>query len=183
MSIKGHHYSVSYRHVNKSVEIRYTQKTVEVFLKGPIIALHQRNSSFDGFSTNPSHRPAAHQHYADLCPEKLLKSANEIGDFTTKWIEVVLYDSSKHIRQQEKICSGVLRLAKSYGKERLEKACQRGLHYKAFSYKNILSILKNNLDQNQIEEEVPKIMILPQEHENIRGGAYYDTEGDEKVLC
>ena len=34
-----------------------------------------------------------------------------------------------------------------YGSERVEKACGRALTIKAYSYKNVKSILKNGLDQ------------------------------------
>ena len=179
VTVKGHSYSVPHKYVKQTVEIRYNQKTVEIFFKGKIIAIHERSNLPGGFSTNPNHRPHSHKHYADLCPEKLLEMANKIGESTTNWIEKVLYDKSKHIRQQEKICLGVLRLCKTYGKDRLEKACQRGLHYQAFSHKNILSILKNNLDQQPIQQEVQQMMI--QEHENIRGAEYYDNSLE--VLC
>jgi hypothetical protein len=42
---------------------------------------------------------------------------------------------------------GSLRLAKTYGRERLEAACARALHIGARSYSSVNSILKNNLDR------------------------------------
>jgi hypothetical protein len=46
------------------------------------------------------------------------------------------------------------RLAKNYGRERLEAACGRALAIGARSYSSVNSILKNNLDRQQPIENV-----------------------------
>jgi hypothetical protein len=57
-----------------------------------------------------------------------------------------------------------------YGEERLGAACKRALFMKAYSYKSLESILKNNLDGRELPS---KIRSVPVTHENIRGNAYY----------
>ena len=67
--------------------------------------------------------------------------------------------------------------------ERLENACQRGLHFNLLNFKNIESILKSKLDQQPLLDEEEKTSTLPQHHENIRGADYYEQrkQGEKNV--
>jgi hypothetical protein len=69
-------------------------------------------------------------------------------------------------------CLGILRLVRSYGRERLEAACARGLEIGARSYGSVQSILQHGLDRrapsaNSHTGELPLL------HSNIRGSRYY----------
>jgi hypothetical protein len=64
----------------------------------------------------------------------------------------------------------VLGLAKRYSPERLEAACQRANAAGIRSYKGVHNILKNKLDQRQLE---PAANTTLPPHENIRGKNYY----------
>lgn len=68
-------------------------------------------------------------------------------------------------------CLGVLRLAKSYGDQRLEAACKRAVAIGGASYRSVESILKHNLDQKPLCDEAA--VITPISHINIRGSHYY----------
>ena len=70
-------------------------------------------------------------------------------------------------------CLGILRLGKRYGKERLEAACARAFAVRARSYRHVESILKNNLDRIPAPAK-PPAAGPPVDHENIRGGDYYN---------
>jgi len=60
---------------------------------------------------------------------------------------------------------------RSYGVERVEAACQRGIDIAACTYSSIASILRNNLDRAYRPQPVPD--VPPVQHGNIRGGSYY----------
>ena len=64
-----------------------------------------------------------------------------------------------------------MRLGKSYGAQRLEKACKRALLLNAYSVKSIESILKCALEDKPLSQEHES--PLPTEHDNIRGPDYY----------
>jgi hypothetical protein len=64
-----------------------------------------------------------------------------------------------------------LRLARQYGAERLEAACDRGLDIGARSYSSIQSILKHGLDRRP-PKSARQGELLP-DHPNIRGSRYY----------
>ena len=65
---------------------------------------------------------------------------------------------------------GILRLARHYGADRLEAACERGLDIGARSYGSIQSILKHGLDRRPPPARQGE--LLP-DHSNIRGPRYY----------
>lgn len=64
----------------------------------------------------------------------------------------------------------MLRLAKKYSEERLEKACTKGLKIGATRYQQIESMLANKLEDLPLSK--PQLPILP-DHENVRGSNYY----------
>ena len=75
-----------------------------------------------------------------------------------------------HPEQGFRSCLGIIRLGRRYGVERLEAACARALVMGAYSYKNVESIPKNNLDSKTLPERPSGTCIA---HENIRGNHYY----------
>ena len=75
-----------------------------------------------------------------------------------------------HPEQGFRACLGILALARSYGSERLDAACRRGLSIKARSVASIRSILKNGLDRAFLDETSND---QPLRHRNIRGQGYF----------
>jgi transposase len=172
INVLGHYYSTPYDFVKQEVIARITENTIEIYLKNNRIASHVRSFVQGGYTTSPNHRPPNHKFYAECTPEYLLEQAKKIGELTTKWVETVLSDESRHLIQRCNNCMGAIRLAKSYGEKRLELACQRGLDAGLFSCKNIESILKTGLDQRPLKKA--EIILLPQTHECVRGASYYN---------
>jgi len=54
----------------------------------------------------------------------------------------------------------------------LENACKRTLALGAYSYKNVFSILQNNLDLTPLSEPI-QTHVTEQRHEYVRGGDYF----------
>jgi transposase len=78
--------------------------------------------------------------------------------------------SRPHPEQGFRSALGVLRLAKTYGPERLESACARALTLHSFSYKSVESMLKHGLDQRPLRAGSARAHPV---HANIRGPNYY----------
>jgi transposase len=171
INVLGHYYSIPYLFVKEEVEARITENTIEVFFKNNRIASHLRSNEIGKYTTNHKHRPQHHQFYADCTPENLLLKANKVGEDAKKWVQTVLDDESRHPIVREKICLGVLRLIKSYDESRLDLACKRALQVGIFNCRSIESMLKAGLDQ--LADQEPKVLMLPQNHEFVRGSAYY----------
>ena len=85
-------------------------------------------------------------------------------------VELIL-SAKPHPEQGFRACLGILRLVRSYGANRVEAACQRGIDIGARTYGSVVSILRNNLDRAYRPQSVPD--VPPVQHGNIRGGGYY----------
>ena len=173
IEVDRHYYSVPYQLIHEKVEVRLTDTTVEVFLKGRRVASHLRSYLPGKYTTLPEHMPKSHQKYLEWTPSRLIQWAGTIGPQTQKLLTFIL-ENRPHPEQGYRSCLGVLRLKKRYTPERLEAACARALAFKAYSYKNVESILKNGLDQHPLDRSSSSQTRLPLlEHENLRGRQYY----------
>jgi len=164
-----HYYSVPYTLTGKEVDLRATEKTVEIFYQRRRVASHPRSPAKGRFSTHSIHMPPEHQFYSQWSPERFLDWAGEIGQQTAELISRVL-NTRRHPEQAYRSCLGILGLAKRYSPERLEAACQRANAAGIRSYRGVHNILKNKLDQ-LIIDPTPTNPLPP--HENIRGEHYY----------
>jgi transposase len=156
--------------MRETIEARITDQTIELFHGGVRVAAHQRNPRQHRHTTIPEHMPSAHRRYADWTPTRLLREAAAIGPATSALVERILI-AKPHPEQGLRACLGILRLARGYGRERLEAACQRGMDIGARSYGSVQSILRNGLDRAYRPEPVRD--ELPVQHGNIRGSGYY----------
>ncbi|MBT6148814.1 MAG: IS21 family transposase [Gammaproteobacteria bacterium] len=172
IEIEGHYYSVPHQLSREAMEARYTRTAVEVIHRGKRVAAHVRSRRPGGFTTEPSHRPKAHQKYLEWTPSRLVAWANKTGPRTGELVGRIL-ESKPHPEQGYRACLGLLRLADTYTPQRLEAACDRALHIGGISYRSVKSILKNGLDQIPLEEQTQ--LALPQDHDHVRGDRYYAT--------
>jgi transposase len=169
VEIEKHYYSVPHQLLREKVWARITARTIEIFHCGKRVAAHVRSSSNRKHTTVREHMPSSHQRYADWTPERLRRQAGAIGRHTAALVEIILRERA-HPEQGFRACVGIVRLAKSYGHERLEAACSRALEIGARSYSSVNSILKNNLDRRRpvMPADGPAIA-----HDNIRGPTYF----------
>jgi transposase len=170
VEVYGHFYSVPYRLMREVIEARVTDQTIELFHQNNRIACHVRNPRQHRHTTIAEHMPSSHRRHAEWTPTRLLREAEAIGSSTIALVERILA-AKPHSEQGFRACLGILRLVRSYGPERLEAACQRGLDIGAQTYGSVQSILQNGLDRAYRPEPAPD--ELPVQHENIRGSGYY----------
>jgi len=164
-----HYYSVPHTLLGKEVEVRATEKMVEIYYQRQLRAAHPRSSAPGRYSTRREHMPTAHQAVDGWSPERFRRWAAEMGPQTSQLIAAVL-DGRYHPQQAYRTCLGILGLAKRYGNSRLEAACQRAFSAGIRSYKGVHNILKHKLDQLEVEQS--PVTPLPA-HANIRGQNYY----------
>jgi transposase len=169
VEIDKHYYSVPHQLLREKVWARITARTVEVFHRGKRVAAHVRSSSNRKHTTVREHMPSSHRRYADWTPERIRRQAGAIGRHTSALVEIILREC-RHPEQGFRACLGILRLTKTYGRDRLEAACSRALEIGARSYSSVNSILKNNLDRRRpaMPADGPAIA-----HDNIRGPTYF----------
>jgi hypothetical protein len=76
-------YSVPHEHIKQEVEVRATNRTIEVFLSGERIASHIRKHGNPGqYSTVPEHMPPDHKKYIRWNAERFRSWARGIGQNT-----------------------------------------------------------------------------------------------------
>jgi transposase len=169
VEIGRHYYSVPHTLLREKVWARITAGTVEVFHRGKRVAAHMRSSAPRQHTTVRDHMPSSHRRYADWTPESVRRQGGEIGPNTALLVEVILRERT-HPEQGFRASIGILRLAKTYGRERLEAACARAIEISARSYSSVNSILRNNLDRQRpaVAADGPAIA-----HANIRGPTYF----------
>jgi transposase len=165
------YYSVPYQLVKQQVEARLTARTVEVFHRGQRVASHRRVTQAGQYSTLTEHMPRPHREYAEWTPRRLVQWARKTGPATAELVAQILA-SRRHPQQSFRACLGIIRLGKDHGAERLEAACTRALHIRAFSYKSIASILQHRLDQQPLPATEPDRETIV--HANLRGPEYYE---------
>jgi len=170
VDIDGHYYSVPHRLIREQLDARITAHTIELFRKGERVAVHLRGAGRGRHTTIAEHMPSSHRRYAEWTIERIGREAAAIGPSTAKLAALIL-ESRPHPEQGYRACLGILRLARQYGADRLEAACDRGLDIGARSYSSIQSILKHGLDR-QPPQPTRQGELLP-DHPNIRGSRYY----------
>ena len=170
VEVDGHYYSVPYQLVRKSLEARFTERTVECFHKGQRVASHVRSHLKGRHTTVAEHMPASHRSYAEWTPQRLIRWAEKTGPAAASVVQSIL-ERRAHPQQGFRSALGIMRLGKSFGEQRLEAACRRALTLGACSYKSIESILRQGLDRKALPEQ--QELELSIAHENIRGADYY----------
>ncbi len=169
IEVDHHYYSAPYQLRGHTVDTKVTGTTVEILFKGQRVASHQRNYLPGRHTTISAHMPESHKRYLEWTPSRIISWAEKTGPSTGEMVKEIM-ERRPHPEQGFRSCLGIMRLGRRYGEERLEAACKRALFMKAYSYKSVESILKNNLDGR----ELPCGRIAPSVvHENIRGNAYY----------
>ena len=164
-------YSVPFHYRGREVEVRSSEHTVEIFLRGKRIASHARHLSPGKRTTVKEHRPKHHQDYGEWPPERLVRWAAQIGSETKTLVEKIL-NRQDHPEQGYRTCFGILRQAKIVGNQRLNAAAGRALAINACSLKSIKSILDFHLEDRPLPEKPRQLTII---HENIRGSASFAT--------
>ena len=165
-----HYYSVPHQLMQKKIDVRITDTTIECFFKNKRVASHIRSYRKGHHTTVKEHMPKSHQKWVAWNPDRFIRWAEKIGPKTTELIKTIL-SSRPHPQQGFRSCMGILRLAKDYGDKRLEAACKRAVLIGGTSFRSVDSILKHGLDQKPLTGSRPPDPII--HHTNIRGAKYF----------
>ena len=176
VEVEGAYYSVPYRLIGETVDIKYNSRILKVLHSNKCAASHPRVLKKGHYVTSETHMPPNHKHYASAwSPERIRKWASDAAGIHTSEAIKTLIESKVYPEQAYRSCIGIIQLSKHYPPERLEKACRMALDNGAVRYKSIKSILEKGLDKiHYLEPEVRKNIV----HENIRGNNYYRTKGE-----
>lgn len=166
VAFEKHFYSVPHTLIQQQVEIKATERLVEIFHKGKSVALHPRSSAQGRFSTRAEHMPSNHRFVLEQDADWLLKQAEAVGPHTTQYVKSLL-QSRSFPEQAYRSCLGVLSLARKYPHPLFETACERAFQAHLRSYKE----LKAELEALARTVAAPAPPLV---HENIRGETYFN---------
>lgn len=169
IEVDGHRYSVPHALVGQTLEARLTQNGVELLLRGQRVAAHARSVRRGGFTTVDTHMPAAHRAHLEWTPARLIEWGQQIGVACGELVTRLL-QTYKHPEHGYRSCLGLLSLSRSYGKERLEAACERALALGTVRYRHVRDLLANNRDL--APQDTTAEWTSPA-HANVRGPDYY----------
>ena len=173
ISVEKNHYSVPYEYIKQKVDVKITERVVEVFYKNVRICSHPRVYGRIGqYNTSESHMPAEHKQYVSWDADRFISWAQKVGPNTVVTVKSIL--SSYKIEQQSyRSCMGLLKLADKYSVARLEASCRRALTYTPHpSLKNVRTILSTGQDKITEEQDITSKANSSQ-HGFTRGAAYY----------
>jgi transposase len=178
------HYSVPCELINAKVDVRATATVIEVWRDRRRVTSHQRSFGPRGTAvTKPEHRPQSHRAWGEWPPERLVGWATTKGAKTGE-VATAILERGPHPESGRRACLGLMRMGEKYGDARLEAACARALTIGNPTLRSVQAILKSGLEKVALAEEVES---KPVQHENIRGGDYFDREeatssDDEKEI-
>jgi transposase len=172
VEIDGHYYSVPHALVRQEVEARITQTTVEILQGGKRLASHPRCDRRGTHTTLAEHMPASHRAHREWSPGRLLHWAARIGPHTKALVHHQL-TRKPHPEMGYRACLGLLALARHYGEERLEAACQRAVALGAFNRRSVVSILQAGLDRQPLPTATAQSDWISPDHDHVRGPDYY----------
>ena len=168
---EDHYYSVPHHLAGCLVDVYQVGAIIELYHDNVHLCRHQLQSGNYGYTTIKEHMPPNHAFVKGWSQQWFINKASEIGPATAEAVKQIMA-ARKHVQQGFNAARGVLCLAKSHTPDRLEKACQRALHFKTVSYRTIKAILDQHLDK-QTFLPLPATHQEPLLHKNIRGPQYY----------
>lgn len=169
VEVLKHYYSVPYIHAGKDVDIRLSEKAVEIFLQGERLVVHRRSENAYGHSVLSEHMPERHRKHLSWTPHRILSYAQKTGPSTLKLVEELMR-RKPHPEMAFRPALGILRLSESFGPQRLEAAAEIALQGGLFRVRQISDLLKRGLDQKGKTGENPRTV---QTEKNIRGAQYF----------
>lgn len=175
-------YSCPYQYAGKSVDLKITDTTLEIFCNNERIATHNKFPEYvmNKYSTHPEDMPESFRKTA-WDDERILNWASHIGNHTLEVIKRI-FNSVKIKEQGYNPSLSVLRLSKDYSEARLETACEIALTYaKVPRYHHLKAILAANQDQIFLEQKRQKKQIQEDKDQSgyVRGAAYYGGKNND----
>ena len=149
-------YSVPYMLVGEEVKVQWDEHLVRVYARGRSVAVHSRRPA-GAFATRQEHRPAHKPAREEAYVAGLLSKAELIGPNALQWAKTAC--DARGVRAY-RLIQGMLSLARTFPRERIEWACRLTLEKQIFRYK----ILRRLLER----EKAGMISPLIQSHEIIR---------------
>lgn len=118
-------YSSPWIHREKELDVWASEKAIEIFFDGSLIAQHPRSKGKNKVITNKDHYPPAHKAYLEVTPQYLIEKSKKAGKDVHDLIISLL--SGPHPLQHLRRAQGIVALIKKYPPDQLNYACEHAL--------------------------------------------------------
>lgn len=171
------HYSVPYRHVGETVDLRITQGMIEIFQGGDRVSSHllAPEGVVNEYRTHDHDLPDGPK-YEHWDRDRVTEWAARVGEHATTVVNRI-FESVPVDEQGLNAALAVLRLTRRYSKERVENACKVALESRVKSprYSHLRPILESR--QDEVGRRTPRFEPVITEPAAptgyVRGAAYY----------
>lgn len=165
-------YSVPFEYLGEEVEVRATQRTLEIFYHHQRIASHKRLWGKSNYSTDKEHMPPDKVFFADWDSERFLCWGERIGPSTRQVITLIL-ERAVIEQQAYRSCFGVLSLKNKHGELKLERACAQLVATTSTpTYQQVKNILdKESKPLEPVKSDAAPERPAPRGHQ--RGANYF----------
>lgn len=164
------YYSCPYQYVAKSIDVRATSGTVQLYSDGKRIASHTRFPSYmsNQYSTHAEDLPEQFNR-PEWDYDAMLQKAERIGSNTLLTVKRI-FESVKIKEQAYNAVNAVLRLKNAYSDTELERACGEALtQFHSPRYRHLKTLL------NTAKQEKTSSPISAAESGYVRGAEYYSS--------
>ena len=140
------YYSVPHQFVHQQVTVKSDTKLIRIYKENQQIAMHPVNDQNQGeYVTQADHLPLekarkSHEYYLQRC--------QQVGPHLVELMEQMRI---QNYNDWHRPISGIIRLAKTYGNQIVDQACQRALQFNSIKYQTVKSICKSGLYQQPTE--------------------------------
>jgi transposase len=169
IEVESFFYSVPHALIHAEVDVRVTERMIEIFHRGHRVGLHERRYMGARHGTAPEHMPSAHRRYAAWTPDRFRRWAATIGPHTEGLI-VAMLAARRHPEQGFRTCLGLLKLYRSVEAAKAEAVSARALEIGAFNCKSVAVLLAGKSRASGARDGAPATLL---DHENLRGPGYY----------
>jgi hypothetical protein len=138
-------YSVPWRHIGKTADVRVTESMVQFFIGGDLVKTHPRKAwgKQTDFADYPPEKIAFHMRTPAWCR----RQAKGVGPACEQVIGELLADNALY---RLRAAQGVVGLADRHDPSRLEAACAKAITAGDPSYRTIKGILAAGTDRDQL---------------------------------
>ncbi|MBC8428724.1 MAG: IS21 family transposase [FCB group bacterium] len=172
LEFSQNYYSAPYKHVGQQLEVYADLKLVRIYKGTELLTTHERCYGKGETITREEHYPHGKRIWYTYTAGRCLYEAEQIGDSCLKIVRHLLSD-----KVQDRLSSvrNLVLLRKEYGKDRVDAACRRVLHYDDIRYVRIKQVLKQGADIEP-PEKIDRLPATRSSYEYIRRASDFFTE-------
>lgn len=174
ISIDSMFYSVPYELIGKEVDVKVSDKMIEIYFNHLRAASHQTlYGKFGQFSTLKEHMPHNHRLYVEQTPEEAIKWSSSIGEHTLTVVTFLLEQYEVEKQAMNAIFS-LKKLERNFTSYEIERACKDVLGAtNRPTVKSIQTIIQANKKEDELKETQIKSRKTDERYGFTRGAAYY----------